>query len=312
MQQVVVLNGAVVSKPVRFFVGDEWSTRSAIDFVFDVVGAQDQGRLEAVGVVAAESRGDWDALRGVIFDRDAEGTFIREGVAFLCRGEAIDPDGPLGRMMTVSGGQREVDWFIQQAGETQPPQAGSSDGQRAQAMMRFAVMMLMHQVKKGYVIDVTRDDPDLMEVIAAAERDHWLDIDVKRACYVLSEAGERHYGALMREAQELVLRYDIYGDVDVLANGEVLFDTGLGDDWRIAMFEYADLDPFYVRFLIGLNDGEWDDLSDWPACVRSQRWYAQVFGPIEAALSVEDIGKDRLEQALRAGKSALREDGAWL
>ena len=40
----------------------------------------------------------------------------------------------------------------------------------------------------------------------------------------------------MDEAQDLIKRFDIFGDVDVDSQGTARFDTGLGRDLRVPIY----------------------------------------------------------------------------
>jgi hypothetical protein len=178
-------------------------------------------------------------------------------------------------------------------------------------MRVFGEMLFLHQIARGFAIDVTRDDPDLMDFVAAAEKKQLLEIDTARAAYALSPAGRSLHDAWMEEAQDLVHRFDIFGDVEMDRDGTVRFDSKMGQDWRVPAYELANVDPFKARFLIGLNDGEWDHLEGWQGKLLDERFYDEVFAPIEAAPSVDDIGRDRLRFVVEEGNAILREDGAF-
>jgi len=180
-----------------------------------------------------------------------------------------------------------------------------SDPGRQAAMAAFGRLALLHFLALGRPLDVTRDQPDLADLLDAAEREGLLEIDVKRASYALSPKGRAQYERLMREAQELVLRYDIFADVEA---DPPRFDTGLGQDLRVAVLEHDGLDPFRARFLVGLNDGEWDELPDWPARIQSEAWYDEVFEPVETAPGAADVPD--LARIIAAGRAAVRGDDA--
>lgn len=167
--------------------------------------------------------------------------------------------------------------------------------------------MFLHQISVGASIDVTKDNPELEEMIAWAEKEQYIEIDVKTASYKLTERGKRVHDSYIEEAQNLIKKFDIYGDVDLDRSGIAHFDTGAGRDLRIAAFEMEGVDPFRARFLLGLNDGEWDKLPDWNHLLNDEQFYAEVFAPVERAASIEEIGEDKLATIIDQGKAKLRQ-----
>jgi len=86
------------------------------------------------------------------------------------------------------------------------------------------------------------------------------------------------------------------------------FDTGLGRDLRVAVFDYEGVDPFRARFLLGINDGEWNNLSNWYECITDENWFATLFKPVESAPDGDEIGRDLLRSIIDQGKTALRSE----
>lgn len=172
----------------------------------------------------------------------------------------------------------------------------------------LARLMFLHQIAVGKLIDVTKELAELSDTIAWAEAENLIAIDVQKAAYTLTEKGKRRHDSFMEEAQNLIIRYDIFSDVDVTADGKIYFDTNLGKDLRIPIYEIEGIDPYRARFILGLNDGEWNNLDDWTTLSHSESWYHEIFEPIDEAPSVDDIGKAQLERVLEAGKEKLRHE----
>jgi len=62
---------------------------------------------------------------------------------------------------------------------------------------------------------------------------------------------------------------------------------GLIQVWdRPACTCYGDggVDPFRARFLLGLNDGEWNQLDNWLDLFENPQWYAEIFEPLNEPL----------------------------
>lgn len=173
-------------------------------------------------------------------------------------------------------------------------------------MRVFASMLFLHQIAVGNTLDVTKDYPELQELIAEAELKQWIEIDVAKAVYRLAPEGKRLHDGWMREAQDLIGRFDIYADVEMDSMGHASFDTGRGQDLRVPMFELSGLDPFRVRLLLGMSDGEWNSLTDWRSAILDVDWYDGVFRPIEQAPSVDELGRERLTRVMDQAQAELR------
>jgi hypothetical protein len=184
----------------------------------------------------------------------------------------------------------------------------SESTEEAEAMAEFALIMFLHQLNIGYEIDVTKDFPEIAAEIAISEKNNWIDIDVKKASYKLTEAGRAELKKYLDEAQNLIKRYDIYSDVDIDGSGNARFDTNLGKDLRVAAWEFEGVDPFRARFLLGINDGEWNNLSNWMEVIHDRGWYDGVFDAIESAPAVDDIGQTQMQSIIDQGKAALRRE----
>ena len=307
--------------------------RSAADFFFDVVGS-DADELGRDGVVAEGQIDDLKSLQQQLFDSDAQGAFIRDDAMIYVNGQELDPDGQMiaaflpaerdGKKYMRCDASVSVAGAAPGAGKpaaygaagapfnAAPFNAAPDDGDTdEEKLQNFARMMFIHQIATGYQLDVTKDFPELMDSIAEAERHEWIEIDVSKAAYKLTAEGKKMHDAWMAEAQDLIKRYDIYGDTDVASDGSVRFDTKLGRDLRIPMFEFDGVDPFRARYLIGLTDGDWDNIKDWEKDYKNEGWYETLMRDVENAASVEEIGEDTLRRVLEKGKEQLRMDSRF-
>lgn len=301
--------------------------KQAIDVVFDVLGAP-ADELVRANILPAGQVDDFNALQQMIFESDADGLFIRENAHFKANAREIDPDLPMSNAfvpserdgmrymrsdLVVEGGAAGQFDAAASAQATQRQGQGefagsASSNQASDPLKDYAKIFFLHQVAAGKPIDVTKDHAELQDTIAQAEREGLLDIDVKKAAYTLSEKGKREYDSYLAEAQDLIKRFDTYGDVDVEPSGSIHFDTGLGKDYRVPVFEHEGVDPFRARFLLGLNDGEWDKLEGWQSLYNDPKWYSSIFAPVERAPSVEQIGREKLETIISQAKQALRKE----
>ncbi|MBY0550673.1 MAG: hypothetical protein K2W95_25565 [Candidatus Obscuribacterales bacterium] len=298
---------------VVFSLDDSVTRQPAIDIVFDIIGNPDPQKLAEIGTLAEGQVEDFLAIQRIVFDKDDQGLFIRDNVSFAANGSDLDPDAPMtGAFVAATKGDivyRRCDLVISGPAGSEnfaPSDSGTSTGQQG-SIPELARLMFLHQVAKGAQIDVTKDLPELQDILSKLEKDGLIDIDVKKAAYKLTDKGIRTHASYLEEAQNLIRRYDIFGDVDIDASGKAHFDTGLGKDLRVPVYEVEGIDPYRARFLLGLNDGEWDGTEDWIDNLENEDWYRQVFEPIDRAPSVDDVGgKARIEAVLDQGKSVLR------
>lgn len=290
-------------------------TKSAIDLVFDVIGSDAPETLVRDGILAEGQIADFKALQKMIFDQDDKGMFIRDDVYFKANGTELNPDSPIKKVFVIA--QKEDMEYrrcellvfgglaVQENAElptsTVVPE---SEGQRV-TIDELASLMFLHQIAIGKQVDVTKDLPELTGVVSRAEKSELIEIDVKAAAYRLTEKGKRRHASFIEEAQTLIRKYDIYSDVDLDSAG-VHFDTGLGQDLRVPVFEKEGVDPFRARFLLGINDGEWDQMQNWIDVMEDPKWYDEIFKPIERAPSIDEIGEAKLDFVIEQGKAKLR------
>jgi hypothetical protein len=316
MQYQLRLSDAGENNSCVLTLDEKTASQNAIDVVFDVIGSENIEALVQSGVLPGGQVDDLKALQQYIFAQDEQGVLIKESAVFKANGRDINPDAPLKNACTMS--ERDgmkyyrldlvvTDTAIPGEPKTGQPAANSSSQEPADLMADLAHAMFLHQIGIGFAIDVTKDNADIDGLIAWAEKEQYIEIDVKKAAYKLTERGKRVHDSYIEEAQNLIKRFDIYCDVDVDRSGNAHFDTGAGRDLRVAAFEMEGVDPFRARFLLGLNDGEWDKLSNWPELIHDESFYNEIFAPVERAASIEEIGEERLAAIIDQGKAKLRQ-----
>lgn len=317
MQYQLRLSDAGENNSCVLTLDESTANQNAIDVVFDVIGMEDINQLVESGMLPAGQVDELKALQKVILDKDAQGSFIRETIDFKANGREINPDAPLKNAFTMSerDGMKyyRLDLIVTDsanpATSSKPsqPAASSAAQESASPMDDLKHALFLHQIAVGSSIDVTKDNPELEELIAWSEKEQYIEIDVKTASYKLTERGKRVHDSYIEEAQNLIKKFDIYGDVDVDRTGTAHFDTGAGRDLRVAAFEMEGVDPFRARFLLGLNDGEWDKMPNWHQLINEISFYNEVFAPIERATSIEEIGEEKLAAIIDQGKAKLRQ-----
>lgn len=289
------------------------AVRSAIDVVMDVIGSDDVQSLAAQNILSPGDVDELRALQSTIFDTDDQGKFIREEVFLKANGKDLNPDGSLmaaflppdasnvrRAKLTVHNLNAPV---VATAPAATSVDSGSSD---SNDFKEFAQLFFLHQIAVGNHLDVTKDYPELAMVLKEAEKAELIEVDVKNASYKLTAKGKQRHDEAIAEAQDVIRRFDIFIDVDFDSNGIAHFDSGLGRDLRVPVFEIERVNPFRARFLVGLNDGEWDKLENWVSLVEEEDFYAKMMEPVERAPSVEELGADKLRAIIEQGKAKLR------
>lgn len=313
MKNLMSVRDAAGRHMVVFSLEESVTRQPAADVVFDILGNPDPQQLAVNGTLAEGQVEDFLAIQRMVFDRDDQGLFIRENVNFTANGADLNPDASMSSSFVVATKgditYKRCDLMVSGpvvAESSSPDGSPTSTGQQG-SIPELARLMFLHQVAKGAQIDVTKDLPELQDILRKLEKDELVDIDVKKASYKLTDKGMRTHASYMEEAQSLIRRYDIFGDVDIDANGRAHFDSGLGRDLRVPVYEIEGIDPYRARFLLGLNDGEWDGLENWIDNLEDENWYREIFLPIDRAPSVNDVGgKAMLQTILDQGKSVLR------
>lgn len=288
------------SRQTTLQLPDDAGSPPAIDVIMAL--ADPAHELVERGWLTAAEMPAMTAIQQVLFDRDREGFYIRPGVDLRGPAGSLDPDAPLPVPTAGTDGSPALTVTVVTDGESGTEAAGGDD--QDETMARFQTQFVLFRLAGGTLIDVTKDDPFLTEPLRRLERERWITIDVDKAAWALTPAGQAEVDRLRQQARQLITRFDIFADVDDTGSTP-RFGTGAGADWRIPIYELADVDPFEARFVLGLNDGEWTHLADWPAKTASAAWYDEIFAPVTGAPDVATLGKARLQRVLRAGSDIV-------
>jgi hypothetical protein len=286
---------------VEFALQEQEVQQSAVQAIGDLLAADATSLINAQRV-APSAATDITKLQQSLFEQDEHGISIRADVAVTCQGHVIDPDQPLQREFRKLPGSSEHYYcsaVIEHISD-QDEQAGSS-------LLELARIFFIYQIAEGRHVDVINVEGKLQPLIEWGENEELIEIDVQKAQYKLTAKGRDLQQQIQREMTSLIERYDIYGDVDIDNAGTIRFDTGLGKDLRVPAWEMEGVNPFRARFLLGLNDQEWNNLP-WSEKILDPSWYSSIFQVIETAPAVEDVGSEIMQQVMNQGKSVLRSD----
>ena len=118
--------------------------------------------------------------------------------------------------------------------------------------------------------------------------------------FEISEEGRQAIGRTIAETENYINQYDVFKDVYYdTASGALEFDTGRGQDLRVQIYEFEDLDPARVVFLLRLYDGSFDEgLATWRESIHSERFFGEVLSPITNGVRIDE---DMIELVIEAG-----------
>lgn len=298
--------------------------KSAIDLVFDYLGCEQPARLIENGILPQGQLKDFEAIQQILFDKDEQGLYIRDGVNLKANGLDLDPDDTIyGAFRPASHDgveYRRCDLSVSDtisgiaSSGSNGTGYGTKDGGTANvssqtgSIEELSRLMFLHQVGVGKLIDVTKELAELHDIIKWAETEGLIEIDVEKVAYKLTEKGKRRHDSYIEEAQNLIIRYDIFSDVDIDSSEHIFFDSGHGRDLRVPIYELEGIDPYRARFVLGLNDGEWDNLDDWSQKCVNENWYREIFEPIDSAPTLENFRESLLVKVLEQGKAKMRQE----
>jgi len=326
MEYLLSLSEDAHKHMVIFTLPENIVRHNAIDVVIDVIGDDSIDELVSKNLLAPGYIDDLQALQRIIFDRDEQGIFIRETVSFAANNDELNPDAPLMQAfipamrdgvkyfradIVVSGGLKTGSSSTSKDVSAGGLGQGGSAASGGLDAKDFSAAFFLHQICTGRQLDVTKDHIELDQTLKQAKKEGLVEVDVKQASYRSTPKGKAKHDAIMAEAQDLIRRYDIFCDVDVDSTGTARFDTGLGRDLRVPVYEMEGVNPFRARFLLGLNDGEWDKMDDWTDVVENPDWFASMMEPIERAPSVDEIGRAKLQSIIEQGKTKLRQESQF-
>jgi hypothetical protein len=118
--------------------------------------------------------------------------------------------------------------------------------------------------------------------------------------FEISEEGKQAIGRTIAETESYINQYDVFKDVYYdSAGGALEFDTGRGQDLRVQIYEFEDLDPARIVFLLRLYDGSFDEgLATWREAIHSEEFFGEVLSPITNGVRIDE---DMVESVIEAG-----------
>ena len=108
--------------------------------------------------------------------------------------------------------------------------------------------------------------------------------------FCITEAGRSTIGRLIAETESYIARFDIFKDVAYDQDaGVVEFDTGRGEDLRVAVFVAEGLDPLRVVFLLRLYDGTFFEfLPTWRKLIHNTDFFEEILEPVVNHCQVDE------------------------
>ena len=129
--------------------------------------------------------------------------------------------------------------------------------------------------------------------------------------FYITASGRGAIGRLLAETESYIARFDIFKDVAYDRDAEVVdFDTGRGEDLRVAVFVAEGLDPLRVVFLLRLYDGTFFEfLHTWRLLIHTTEFFEEILEPVVNHCQVDESVMGRI---IESGYAYLeeREDAA--
>ena len=120
--------------------------------------------------------------------------------------------------------------------------------------------------------------------------------------FAITEGGRQAIGKTIAETDTYIDQYDVFRDVFYDPDsGALEFETGLGRDLRVQLYEYDGQDPVRVVFLLRLYDSTFDEaLATWRDSIHSEQFFGEILSPI---INAERMDEEMVESILEAGYS---------
>src|SRR5277367_891621 len=94
MKCLVYLTDSSKQHMVLITLPEEEARKAAVDVIFDLVGSDSPEEMVKENVISEAQLPDLKALKQLIFDRDNQGLFIRDGLNFTANGKDLNPELP--------------------------------------------------------------------------------------------------------------------------------------------------------------------------------------------------------------------------
>ncbi len=176
------------------------------------------------------------------------------------------------------------------------------DVDEALAWMRSRVLLFFLGASDYALPTEPADDVDatLLPVAQALVEEELVERSEETWQFELTELGQETVNGMMDEAETVIERYEVFADVLYDSEtGDCEFDSGVGIDLRIPVYEAEGLSAARAVLLVELCDGEFalmDD--DWRTVVHEREFFESLLLPVvERPL----IGPSDLDAIIDAG-----------
>lgn len=145
---------------------------------------------------------------------------------------------------------------------------------------------------------------DLATLTAAMCQQDLISLCIDSGKTRITEQGRTFIGNLLAETENYIDRYDLFQDVYWDEDTDTPeFDTGFGEDVRVALFIAEGLDPLRTVFLMRLYDGTLDEYAGtWMEQVATEDFFDRVLEPL---VDRSIVPEERLRRIADAGFALL-------
>jgi len=181
---------------------------------------------------------------------------------------------------------------------------------RKSTMEFMQANMLMYFLDKhGYKLStkpIDETDQALLPIAKKLQSAKLIASSKSEGIFEITEAGRQAIGKAIAETDTYIDQYDVFKDVLYDADsGSLEFETGVGRDLRVQIYEHDDQDPVRIVFLLRLYDSTFDEgESAWRESIHSEQFFGEILSPI---LNAERVDQHMVETILNEGYSYAEE-----
>ncbi|MDA1128246.1 MAG: hypothetical protein O2913_06060 [Chloroflexi bacterium] len=207
-----------------------------------------------------------------------------------------------------------LDLVIEQKLEVLDYLADSGYFKSKKTTMEFmqANMLMYFLDKHGYKLSekpIDETDKALLPIAKKLQSAKLIAPSNVEGTFAITEQGRQAVGKTIAETDTYIDQYDVFKDVFYDPDsGALEFETGVGKDLRVQLYEYDDQDPVRIVFLLRLHDSTFDasqeGQANWRESIHSEQFFGEILSPI---LNAERVDEAVIESVLDAGYSFAEE-----
>ena len=244
---------------------------------------------------------------------------------YVNHGPKLEDSAVVDQYMTKNGSRPVLDLVLEQrfsAIDYAVRQGDFLDADEALMWIRSRVLLFFLGASDNALPTEPTDDVDraLLPTAHALADEGLIERSHESGLFEIAESGQEAVNGMMDEAETVIERYEVFADVLYDSEtGDCEFDSGLGIDLRIPVYEAEGLSAARAVMLVELCNGEFTLMDDdWRIVIHERDFIESLLLPVvERPLiglndldSIIDAGFEFMEQL--ASESSLADEDAQL